>query len=289
MISDLNSFLSHFFPSLDEPICLQALPPKDGPGIPQDIVIARGDLELKIEPLQKINRTMNLYFRPNSGGRTDDQITRFNALFVEKDNASFAKQHKALARYHPHVILETLRSVHAYWLLGSNELDAGAWRYLQHELVDRFHSDKTIVNPSRLMRLPFFDYLIFSPINGGTYQRLPITNVAYDDHFAPVCSMVDYEKIFGSGLKEIAQATDNINKIISGGITNLDPNEDVSEGGRNAALFRFTRSLCCNTSDPELVREVAREYNDVKLQPPLDEDERDRTIERAIGYGLNQY
>jgi hypothetical protein len=287
MITDLNLFLSRFFADPDEPIRLQALPPKDGPGMPQDIVVTRSDLEAKLDQLQKINRTMNLYFRPNSGGRTDDQIRRFNALFVEKDDASFAKQHKALARYRPHIVLETLRSVHAYWLLGPNDLTAGAWRFLQHELVARFHSDKTIVNPSRLMRLAFFDYLIFSPIHGGTYQRLPITNVAYDDHFSHINGLADYEKVFGADPKDINKAT--VNDVMAGGISTLDPNEDVSEGGRNAALFRFTRSLCCKSTDADVVRQVACEYNEKRLQPPLEDDERDRAIERAISYGLKEY
>jgi len=287
MITDLNLFLSRFFPDPDEPIRLQALPPKDGPGIPQDIVITRSDLEAKLDQLQKINRTMNLYFRPNSGGRTDDQITRFNALFVEKDNASFAKQHKALAPFHPHVIVETLKSVHAYWLLEPNDLTAGAWRFLQNELVARFKSDKTIVNPSRLMRLPFFAYLIFSPINGGTFKRLHLGEVAYDDHFPHIDGLPDYEKVFGADSKSINRAT--VNDVMTSGINTLDPNEDVSEGGRNAALFRFTRSLCCKATDEGVVREAACEYNEKRLQPPLEDDERDRAIERAISYGLKEY
>jgi len=202
----LDGFLSNFFPDCDETIHVQALPAKDGPGKPQEIVITRSHLERRIDELREINSTLNLYFRPNTGGGTDGQINRFNALFVEKDDASFTKQHKALAKFHPHIVIETLRSVHAYWLLSSNDLNAGAWRFLQNELIARFKSDKTIANPSRLMRLPYFDYLIYSPINGGTFTRMPIVNVAYDDHFLPVGGMMDYENIFGAELKDINKA-----------------------------------------------------------------------------------
>jgi hypothetical protein len=283
MISDLDFFLAHFFPDREEPIHLQALPPKDGPGRPRDVVVTRSTLDARIDELREINLTLNIYFRPNSGGGTDDQITRFNAVFVEKDSGSFAKQHKALAPFHPHVLVETLKSVHAYWLLTDNDLNAGAWRFLQNELIARFHSDKTIVNPSRMMRLPYFDYIIFSPIHDGTFTRMPVANVAYDQHFSRVGGMADYERIFGADVVDINKA------LVAGIKQGFDPDEEVGEGGRNAALFRFTRSMCCRATDAEVVRQAAYEYNETRLQPPLDADERDRTIERAIDYGLNEY
>lgn len=283
-MKDLDFFLGQFFPDSDEPIHLQVLPPKDARGFPQDFVITRNTLDARMDELRELNQSMNVYFRPNSGGSLDTSITRFNALFIEKDSGSFTKQHKALAPYRPHVLVETLKSVHAYWLLSPNELNAGAWRFLQNELIARFHSDKSIVNPSRLMRMPYFDYLIYSPMHGGTYRHLPLTNVAYDDHFDRIDGMVGYEKIFG------ARAMD-INKAMIAGITEeFDPTADVLDGdGRNPALLRFTRSMCVRCSDPDVIRQAAIEYNQERIKPPLDDDKRDRVIDNAIRYGLKQY
>lgn len=281
---DLDFFLSRFFPNAQEPIRLQALPPKDARGFPQDLTITRDTLEARMDELRELNQTLNLYFRPNSGGGTDESITRFNALFVEKDTGTFTKQHKALAPYHPHVIVETLKSVHAYWLLSPNDLNAGAWRFLQGALIARFHSDKSIINPSRMMRMPYFDYLMYSPMNGGTYRRLPLTNVAYDEHFTAIDGMVDYERIFGT-------QTTEVNKALAAGLaSDFDPNADVHDGdGRNPALLAYTRSLCVRCSDPDVIRKSACEWNELRIKPPLDDAVRDRVIENAIRYGLREY
>ena len=184
MISDLDLFLTHFFPKDDELITLRALPAKgDKNERPQNYTTTRAKLKhgAALRDMRALNKTRGIYFAPNSGGHTDQSIVRFNALFVERDSGSLADQHKTLdaAPLAPDIRVDTLRSVHAYWLIRDPLCTSDAWTARQKQLVKFFDGDASIINPSRVMRLPFFDYLIFSPSNGGTYTRIPISTVSY--------------------------------------------------------------------------------------------------------------
>jgi len=276
----LDHFLSHFFPDEHESIHLCALPPKDGPGYPEMLVSSRRELrdERTIVRLREMNKTRGIFARPNSGGHNDNEITRFNALFVERDTISLPKQHKLLDKYHPHVRVDTLKSVHAYWLLGPNDLSSGAWRHLQRELIARFKSDPAIENPARLMRLPFFDYVIWSPIKNGTFSNMRLQSVSYDNTFPPIAGLDDYQRIFGDDLRAINDA------MIAGIKEPIDPSAEVHEGGRNMALFRLVCSLRARGVSHDVIRETAIDYNGQKIKPSLDDVERDRVIDQGLSY-----
>src|SRR6266536_1219382 len=278
MNQSLDYFLSHVFPDQDEPIHLCALPPKDSPGYPEMMVSSRRELrdERTMLRLRAINKSRGMYFRPNTGGHNDNEITRFNALFVERDTISVPKQHRILDKFHPNIRCDTLKSTHAFWLLAPNDLTAGAWRHLQHELIARFKSDPAIGNPARLMRLPFFDYLIWSPINGGTFTNMRLQSVSYDNTFEPIAGIDDYQRIFGEDVRKINDA------MMAGIKEPVDPSTEFHEGGRNMALFRLVCSLRARGVSHDVIRETAFEYNAQKIKPSLDEFERDRVIDQGL-------
>ena len=55
-----------------------------------------------------------IFFVVNSGGQTDDSITRINAQFVEMDDLSFEEQHRAVDAFPlpPSMIIKTRKSLH---------------------------------------------------------------------------------------------------------------------------------------------------------------------------------
>jgi hypothetical protein len=121
----VSEFLSPFFPDANEQVHLRSFKPKDAPDSfnnkPNVYSITRSRLAVDTQlqgKLKKTNVTCGLYFIPNTGGNTDNAITRFNAFFVENDSLSIAEQNTKLdaAPIQPSIRVETSKSVHAYWL-----------------------------------------------------------------------------------------------------------------------------------------------------------------------------
>jgi hypothetical protein len=159
----LTDFLSAFFPDETEPIHLRAFPPKGGSGAAIKIATSRRQLSTdrnQQHKLKTLNQTSGIYFVVNSGGDTDDEINRVNAFFAEIDDVPIEEQHAIYdaAPILPSIRVQTRKSVHAYWLL-RDTCDIEKWCTVQESLIDYFKSDSHIKNPSRVMRLPFFNHL----------------------------------------------------------------------------------------------------------------------------------
>jgi hypothetical protein len=99
---NLDDFLKAFYPDDNAQIHFRAFKPKDAPDTdrnrPQKISATRKNLarpDGEIE-LRRLNHLRGVYFSPNAGGDKDDEITRFNAVFVENDSLTIAEQHLAL-------------------------------------------------------------------------------------------------------------------------------------------------------------------------------------------------
>src|SRR5262249_54213394 len=138
----------------------------------KDITItALSDKDVQADLLEA-NETHGIYFCPNAGGSTDASITRFVAFYCEWDNEDFSLQSILLenARPQPSIVLESKRGYHAYWLI-DGECSESEWRTVQALLITHFDSDRSIKNPARVMRLPFFDHL---SLDSGELSRKPI-------------------------------------------------------------------------------------------------------------------
>jgi hypothetical protein len=93
----------------------------------------------------------------------DKDISRFNAFFVEADDSSIEEQ---LSRVEscpvaPSIVILTKKSVHAYWLC-LDGIARADWVEVQKRLIGYFKSDYSIKNPSRVMRLPFFNHVVYN-------------------------------------------------------------------------------------------------------------------------------
>jgi len=165
----ISNFLEAFFPDLNETIHIRYFSAKKAPvgakGIAQDLETTRLQLASN-RTLQNILKSRNdkcgIYFVVNSGGAIDANIKRFNAFFMENDNLSIEEQHLALdhSPLKPSIRVETAKSVHSYWLIDGNCTEE-EWRDIQVRLIDYFDGDNKIKNPSRCMRLPFFNHISY--------------------------------------------------------------------------------------------------------------------------------
>lgn len=105
-----------------------------------------------------------IFFVVNSGGQTDDSITRINAQFVEMDDKTFEEQQSLIDAFPlpPSMIIRTRKSLHTYWFV--KDAKVSQFRPIQKALVSHFSGDPACVNESRVMRLPGFYHCKKEPV-----------------------------------------------------------------------------------------------------------------------------
>ena len=119
-------------------------------------------VESTLREHNKKNR--GIFFVVNSGGQTDDSITRINAQFVEMDDKSFEEQQALIDAFPlpPSMIIRTRKSLHTYWFV--KDAKVAQFRPIQKALVSHFGGDPACVNESRVMRLPGFYHCKKEPV-----------------------------------------------------------------------------------------------------------------------------
>lgn len=123
-----------------------------------------------VDYLNQLNaQGYNVYYVVNGGGDTDESISTINAVFIDFD---YPKENKELPsldkvevykreqlekvnkfKIKPSYVVETRNGLHVYWLVNKGA-SVEQFRNAQQRLIAYFDSDKSIKNPSRVMRLP---------------------------------------------------------------------------------------------------------------------------------------
>jgi putative DNA primase/helicase len=166
-----DQFLKAFFPDEQESVNLRAFYAKGDPRADggRKYPTTRRQLNMNgvtAREVRDLNSERGLYFVVNSGGDKDEDISRYNAVFVEADDKTIEDQHSALdaCPLGTSIRVETLKSVHAYWLL-KGDCAEEQWRELQRRLIHYFDGDKANKNPSRVMRLPGYEHLTYAGVD----------------------------------------------------------------------------------------------------------------------------
>jgi hypothetical protein len=98
-----------------------------------------------------------VYVVINDGGDTDSEITTCRAIFCEWDDRPKDWQISAwqdLNLPEPTLQVDTGgKSIHSYWVF-ADPIAPEQWRSLQRRLLEHSDADRTLKNPSRVMRLP---------------------------------------------------------------------------------------------------------------------------------------
>jgi hypothetical protein len=123
------------------------------------------------DQIDTLNLTTDIYFIPNAGGKRNDQINRFRAVFVDLDAgrpepgryydegivAAFkAKKLAEIKRFPlpPTAVVETRNGYHIHWKL-YYDLPVWQWKLIIRKLITLFGGDPACTNPARLLRVPF--------------------------------------------------------------------------------------------------------------------------------------
>lgn len=264
----------------DSPIHFRLLRPKNAPENdprwkPANRVYPVADFS---ERLRSEAEDRGVYFVVNVGGGDDTSITNYSAAFCESDTVSIEEQHRRLdaSPLPTSARIETAKSVHAYWFLTPGTSEA-QWREIQARLIAFFDGDRTIKNPSRVMRLPGFNH---TRLSGDQIIRKPVT-----------CLQLNPERRYTA--IEMLEAFPAISSKDAGapslsGKHPLMPQPLVDGQGRNEALFLFVVTLWKQGfMTVEEIRAAAWARN-MAFAEPLDESEFDSVVVSACRYEQEQ-
>nr|WP_225226116.1 DUF3987 domain-containing protein [Komarekiella delphini-convector] len=97
-----------------------------------------------------------VYFVVNGGGQADKDVTNCRAIFYEHDNLDKELQRelwRSLELPEPSLQIDTGgKSIHSYWIF-NEPISPEQWRTLQTDLLEYASGDRSLKNPSRVMRL----------------------------------------------------------------------------------------------------------------------------------------
>ena len=139
-----------------------------------------GTLVHQLDELQTLNSEgYGIYFVVNGGGHADANVKTGRATFYEHDDLDKPIQidlWQTLGLPEPTFQIDTGgKSIHSYWVL-NHPMPIADWKVLQKDLLEFANADRSIKNPSRVMRLAGFNHqktgresVIVS--NGGTRYK----------------------------------------------------------------------------------------------------------------------
>lgn len=259
---------------MDETICFRSFKPKDAPDNRQNKPLTfsvtrkqlQNDTALQAR-LKSANEESGLYFVVNAGGNQDREISPFNAFFVENDKLSIAEQQKRLdeSPLAPSIRIETKKSVHAYWLIegGCNESE---WRDVQNRLIAKFDGDKAIHNPSRVMRLPFFNHVSYEE-GKLSYKRVEIVDFVLERRY----TLAEMQLAFPQSLSSYANDSNLTRNYAGIGSTGKKP--IIYENERNSFLFSLAGTMRRRGMSDNAIFEALKAENVARCFPPLEEQE----------------
>ncbi|MBD6620159.1 DUF3987 domain-containing protein [Komarekiella sp. 'clone 1'] len=142
-----------------DPVYLRSFYPSDDPRKLED----KGR-SAEIRNLKQLIRTASawqadgrgVYFVVNGGGHSDKDVTNCRAIFYEHDNLDKELQRelwRSLELPEPSLQIDTGgKSIHSYWIF-NEPISPEQWRTLQTDLLEYADADRSLKNPSRVMRL----------------------------------------------------------------------------------------------------------------------------------------
>lgn len=144
---------------LGETVFLRAFYPSDDPRQRDDKgrKAEATTVELIAQIAQRFqNEGRGIYLVVNGGGQRDAEVETCRAIFYEHDNLAKELQlglWQTLGLPEPTFQVDTGgKSIHSYWVF-NEPIDPSRWRSLQTDLLEFADADRSLKNPSRVMRL----------------------------------------------------------------------------------------------------------------------------------------
>lgn len=224
-----------------DPIYLRAI--KEGAA---QKIQARNWSEIPWKRLQALQQQgFNLYLVVNGCGHTDADVTTGKAVFYEHDKLSKDIQKdlwQSLGLPQPTLQVDTGgKSIHSYWVF-DHPIPIEQWKQLQTDLLEYSDGDRSIKNPSRVMRLAGSIHtktgqpaaIISQSGKRYIFEELREIVPAAAPAVTPVPAAIEYQSShIGAVPLENCLAVEYRDWLANG----------VAEGGRNELGAKLTRDL----------------------------------------------
>ena len=139
-------------------------------GNPSPICFVNNNIKIKHSDIDAYIDNNDLFFIPNSGGTKTEEITGFNAFFVDLDAGRDSNNNylpgKLVKKYKTeqmqkikkfqipvNAILETRNGYHLYWFI-REEIDLRLWNTIENALISYFGADSKVCTAAHQMRIP---------------------------------------------------------------------------------------------------------------------------------------
>lgn len=182
-IQAISKFLSAFFDN-EEYIYFRFFDDRDKNGYSGRLEVKLENLSNKYLTLKKENEMYKgISFVVNGGGHKDDEVINSKsckAQFMEIDDFPINVQLAVINALpiKPSIINKTQKSLHTFWLLKDGDITR--FRDIQNRIREVFRSDPSIINESRVMRVPGFYHNKLKDKDGN-----PIPIMVDTIHFQP--------------------------------------------------------------------------------------------------------
>jgi hypothetical protein len=177
-------------------------------------------------------------------GRRTENITRVRALFVDLDGSPLEPCLRA--QRPPHIVVESSPGRwHVYWRV--TDLPLENFSGMQGRLIEHFHSDPSVHDLPRVMRLPGFLHKKVTPLM-VRIKRATDAAPYRAANFRPKAP--DAERRFAPPLAEV-----------------------ITHPGRHEALVSLARTLSARAVCYEAILACLRAVNEYQCRPPLPDNE----------------
>lgn len=189
----------------------------------------------------------DVYFVVNGGGDSDEQVTECRAIFYEHDHLDKELQlylWEQLGLPQPTIQIDTGgKSIHSYWVL-NEPIPPEPWKQLQSDLLEFSDGDRTIKNPSRILRLAGSCYM--KGDNPGTTAAEIITNSGVRYTYEELRAIIPPKTQLTFETRQVATIDSGDNIPLYQCLTKDDRaliDGGVGEGSRNSSGAKLARNL----------------------------------------------
>ena len=233
-----------------------------------------------------------IYLVVNGGGHTDAEVKYCRAIFYEHDNLLKDIQlalWQSLGLPEPTFQIDTGgKSIHSYWVF-QEPIPVDLWKKLQADLLNFASADRSLKNPSRVMRLAG-GYHISSK---GTHPTLIVSNSGVRYGYHQLREIIPATQKKSSPPTLPSKTLQNIASVpLTACLSRADRElvvSGVTEGGRNSSGAKLARNLIGTESrlqelgiqHNENARQLFNNYCN-RCSPPLDIKEADQIWKKAL-------
>jgi P4 family phage/plasmid primase-like protien len=163
-MDDVVSFIKCIY-NEEDTVHFRCLHDKKDPACrPYEFTPLLKEIDSVLPILQRLNDQSYGIFVSINGARRDEEVSHISAQFFECDDKDFDTQLAQIRDFalKPSIVVQTKKSLHVYFLMRDAKVED--FRRIQQKLAKKFGGDPSVVNLSRVMRIPGYNHCKQEPV-----------------------------------------------------------------------------------------------------------------------------